>query len=338
MSTLDFVWLEVTGSCQLTCVHCYADASPQGTHGAMTVQDWIRVIDQASTAGAGMVQFIGGEPTLHPRLPDLIGHALGRGLNVEVFSNLYRITPSMWAALSQPGVSLATSFYSDDAGEHDGIVARPGAHARTTANIAEATRRGIPLRTGVIEVRDGQRVPGAVALLERLGVTDVDTDRQREVGRGVRDGATNIDQLCGNCASGVVAVAPDGTVWPCVFSRWLPVGNVRHESTFSQGRPSRERPPSCRLPSTNGPIGRTAGRAARSARPTRDAARRRAPANPTARRRTTPTRSGAGRTTTAARSDERRRRGTPPMDAPATRTGGRPLRPGGRRRTRVRLA
>jgi MoaA/NifB/PqqE/SkfB family radical SAM enzyme len=230
MSTLDFVWLEVTGSCQLTCVHCYADASPQGTHGAMTVQDWIRVIDQASTAGAGMVQFIGGEPTLHPRLPDLIGHALGRGLNVEVFSNLYRITPSMWAALSQPGVSLATSFYSDDAGEHDGIVARPGAHARTTANIAEATRRGIPLRTGVIEVRDGQRVPGAVALLERLGVTDVDTDRQREVGRGVRDGATNIDQLCGNCASGVVAVAPDGTVWPCVFSRWLPVGNVRHES------------------------------------------------------------------------------------------------------------
>ncbi|AUS79461.1 hypothetical protein C1701_15100 [Actinoalloteichus sp. AHMU CJ021] len=24
-----------------------------------------------------------------------------------------------------------------------------------------------------------------------------------------------------------MAVAADGTVWPCVFSRWLPVGNVR---------------------------------------------------------------------------------------------------------------
>jgi hypothetical protein len=24
----------------------------------------------------------------------------------------------------------------------------------------------------------------------------------------------------------VAAISPDGAVWPCVFSRWLPVGNV----------------------------------------------------------------------------------------------------------------
>lgn len=36
MPTLDFVWLEVTRSCQLTCIHCHAESSPQGTHGAMT--------------------------------------------------------------------------------------------------------------------------------------------------------------------------------------------------------------------------------------------------------------------------------------------------------------
>lgn len=35
-----------------------------------------------------------------------------------------------------------------------------------------------------------------------------------------------MDQLCGHCASEVLAISPTGEVWPCVFSRWLPVGNV----------------------------------------------------------------------------------------------------------------
>jgi hypothetical protein len=93
----------------------------------------------------------------------------------------------MWEVLAQPGVSLATSYYSDDAPEHDAIVARSGAYTRTTANIAEAIRRGIPLRARVIDVRDGQRVPGALLQLERLGATNVGTDRLRQVGRGERD-------------------------------------------------------------------------------------------------------------------------------------------------------
>ncbi|MGH3415940.1 MAG: SPASM domain-containing protein [Actinocrinis sp.] len=32
--------------------------------------------------------------------------------------------------------------------------------------------------------------------------------------------------MCGRCGKGVAAVGPDGEVWPCVFSRWLTVGNV----------------------------------------------------------------------------------------------------------------
>lgn len=35
------------------------------------------------------------------------------------------------------------------------------------------------------------------------------------------------DQLCGHCGNGQAAISPSGEVWPCVFSRWMPVGNVR---------------------------------------------------------------------------------------------------------------
>jgi MoaA/NifB/PqqE/SkfB family radical SAM enzyme len=227
MQALNFVWLEITGRCQLACEHCYAESGPLGTHGVMTFEDWTRVIDQCAELGVSDVQFIGGEPTLHPRLVDLVDHALGRALAVEVFSNLVRVTPAMWEVFSRPGVSLATSYYSDEPGEHDAITTRRGSHERTRANIAEAARRAIPLRAGVIDLREGQRVDGALGQLARLGVTSTGVDRLRQVGRGERDAGASVEQLCGKCAAGVLAISPDGTVWPCVFTRWLPVGNVR---------------------------------------------------------------------------------------------------------------
>lgn len=225
MGRTGFLWLEVTGRCQLECVHCYADSGPSGTDGSMTGVDWVRVLDQAAELRVEMVQFIGGEPTLYPDLPALVDHALARGLAVEVFSNLVHITNELWETFSQPRVSLATSYYSDDAAQHAAITRRP-THARTRANIAEAVRRSIPIRAGVIDLGGGQRAQAARPELIELGVPSIGYDRLRHVGRGARDQPASTAQLCGHCADGVAAISPDGTVWPCVFSRWLPIGNV----------------------------------------------------------------------------------------------------------------
>jgi MoaA/NifB/PqqE/SkfB family radical SAM enzyme len=225
MAELTFAWLEITGKCQLACEHCYADSGPQGTHGTMRPSDWCRAIDELAALGTTMVQFIGGEPTLHHALPDLIGHALQQDLRVEVFSNLVHVPVTVWPMLERRGVSLATSYYSDDPAEHAAVTGRPS-HARTRANVAEAVRRGITVRAGVIDVRQGQRVAAAQRELRGLGVRQIGRDRLRQVGRGIRDGQPEVSQLCGHCAARVIAISPDGTVWPCVFSRWLPIGNV----------------------------------------------------------------------------------------------------------------
>ncbi|MGH3853616.1 MAG: radical SAM protein [Pseudonocardiaceae bacterium] len=227
MRNLTFVWLEITGKCQLTCSHCYAESGPNGGgDGAMLPADWCRVIDEVAQLGGRMVQFIGGEPTLYRGLPDLVRHALTQGLEVEVFSNLVRVSWELWETFSQRGVRLATSYYSDDAAEHETITKGRGSQVRTKANIAEALRRSIPLRVGLVDLRDGQRVEQARAELEALGVTAIGTDHLRQVGRGVRQRGHSIDQLCGHCARGKAAVSPNGDVWPCVFARWMPVGNV----------------------------------------------------------------------------------------------------------------
>lgn len=226
MKRLGFVWFEITGRCQLECVHCYADSGPHGGHGSMTLSDWECVIDESAELGVGMVQFIGGEPTLHPGLSDLIDRALDRGMEVEVFTNLVHVAPALWGTFTRPGVRLATSWYSDDPAEHAAITRRH-THERTRANIAEAVRRSVPLRVGIIGTSDDQRTVQARRMLADLGVTDVGVDHLRQVGRGIRDREASVAELCGSCGDGVVAVGPDGSVWPCVFSRWLALGNVR---------------------------------------------------------------------------------------------------------------
>ncbi|WP_211246588.1 radical SAM/SPASM domain-containing protein [Amycolatopsis taiwanensis] len=221
-----FLSLEITGKCQLECVHCCTDSGPSGTHGTMTTEDWKTVIDQAADLGVRTVQFIGGEPTLYPGLAELIDHAVARALGVEVFSNLVHVSDRMWAAFQQPGVTLATSYYSDDPEQHAAITRRP-THARTRENIETAVSLGIPIRAGVVDVNDGQRVEQAGAQLVSLGIHHLGYDRVRAIGRAAADGQGQADQLCGQCGDGKALIKPDGTVTPCTMARWVPVGNVQ---------------------------------------------------------------------------------------------------------------
>lgn len=227
VADLSFMWLEITGKCQLRCEHCYADSGPGGEHGPMSRSDWFNVLEQAASLGAKTIQFIGGEPSLHPDVSSLIDCALRSALQVEVFTNLVHVSPELWSVFSRPGVRLATSYYTDDASQHGAITARPGSYARTRANISEAIRRSIPLRVGIIDLYDGQRIEQAREELAGLGVVHMHTDRLRRVGRGANNLAPSVSELCGHCAEGVVAVSPTGEVWPCVFARWMPLGNVR---------------------------------------------------------------------------------------------------------------
>lgn len=224
---LKFAWLEVTGLCNEFCEHCYADSSPRGTHGTMTVRDWKRAIDQLSGIGVRDVQFIGGEPTLYPHLPELIRHAHVSGLSVEVFSNMTRIRDELWETFTACEVKLATSYYSDVAEEHDSVTRLRGSHKKTRANVERALGLNIPLRGGIVAVRDGQRVQEAAGDLSALGVGTVGGDRIRAFGRAGNGANPTVTDLCGHCAHEKCAIGPTGEVWPCVLGRFLRIGNVR---------------------------------------------------------------------------------------------------------------
>ena len=217
------LWAEITGICQLSCTHCYAGSGPDGTHGTMTADDWETTLTEASALGTQNVCFIGGEPTLNPSLPRLVRHALGLGMEAEVYTNLVRVTPQLWELFGMPGVRVATSWYSNDRVEHKMITGRD-TFRQTLANIEEVLRRGIKLRVGLIDgILLVQHAKEGAELLRARGVADIGTDHLREFGRG-----TNPDpsQACGNCGHHRAAVLPNGSVTPCPLTRWMVAGNV----------------------------------------------------------------------------------------------------------------
>ncbi|MFC9591560.1 radical SAM protein [Streptomyces sp. NPDC056944] len=220
--------LEITGKCQLTCTHCLSDSSPQASHGMMSRADWIDVITDAAALGVRSIQLIGGEPTVHPNWREFAELGLSLGMKVEIFSNLYTVHQSWWDLFTRNGVSLGTSYYSDDPAEHDKVTQKAGSYVRTRTNIREAIRRGVTLRAGIIDILPGQRVAEARAELESMGVKDITTDRVRTVGRATLPGTKlTLDEMCGRCTRGRAAVLPNGDLAGCVLSRDFPAGNVR---------------------------------------------------------------------------------------------------------------
>lgn len=222
---LRLLWLDLTRSCQLQCDHCYNDSGPGSGHGTMTRESWLGVLDQAAGHGLTDVQFIGGEPTMHPDFFELVEHALNLGLEVEIYSNMVHVSARCWELFQRERLSLATSYYSHRAGEHNAMTRR-SSHRRTRANIEQAVRLGIPLRVGVIG-GDDERAEAARQDLRALGVTRIGTDHVRPFGRGAAGRAPDVSGLCGDCGNGKAAIAPDGNVSPCVFSQFLEVGNVQ---------------------------------------------------------------------------------------------------------------
>ncbi|MFI5802994.1 radical SAM protein [Streptomyces sp. NPDC051561] len=230
-SGIEFLSLDLTRKCQLSCTHCFNGSGPDGDHGSMTREQWMGIIDQAAAAGTTKVQFFGGEPTTHPDYAFLTRRALSSGMLVETFTNLVHVTSEMWEIFSHPASNLATSYYSDQAEEHNALTRRP-THRHTRSNIIKAVERGIPIRVGIIDTG----VPGAAERahqeLTALGVTQIRTDRIRAIGRAgdtlgiptVREGA-----LCGRCGDKKAAISPDGNVTPCVMATWKTVGNVKEE-------------------------------------------------------------------------------------------------------------
>ncbi|GAA0912623.1 radical SAM protein [Nonomuraea longicatena] len=256
-----FVWLGITDNRRLSCSQCHPPSEPKDRDDTTTLADWVGVIDQAAERGARMVQFVGGEPMLHPHLPDLIRHALARKVEVEVYSDLVRIPPAVWHCLMAPGVRVATGFFGDEPVKQ-GCLTGCDRLSRKSVNIRRLIAARVRLRVGDVDPRLGRGIGQAVALLSESGVTDLARDRVRLVGRLATEQMCEAGESCAWCGDdatgtrhdaratgsrpddavsgtrpdggvagtrlyeGVVDTPPDNGAAPCPMSRWLSARNL----------------------------------------------------------------------------------------------------------------
>lgn len=231
---LDMVWLELTRRCNLNCLHCYADAGVTAPlQGRMSLDDWLAAIDEALDLGTRAVQFIGGEPTLHPHFRTLLDYVGRASLDlVEIYTNATRLTDEMVGWLKHNGARVAASFYAAAPEVHDAVTLRPGSWRRTIAGLERALAADLPVRIGVIETAENKgHVPQTVAFLKRLGIRDIGVDAERGIGRGRRQAAAaageDFSQLCGRCGQARLCITASGDIYPCVFSRRTRLGDAR---------------------------------------------------------------------------------------------------------------
>lgn len=100
--------VEITSRCNLPCPVCLADSTAKGTD--MTVAQVASALEKLRQAEGAVtpLQFAGGEPTLHPELPDIVRKARAMGFSkMEIDSNglLLASRPRLAEELRAAGLS-----------------------------------------------------------------------------------------------------------------------------------------------------------------------------------------------------------------------------------------
>ena len=235
------LFIELTAKCNEQCVHCYAESAP-GRSEALAWPELATVLEDAKALGFDLVQLTGGDPLISPHCVRAVEFASKIGLpQVEIYTNGLALRGGTYERLRELGPSFAFSFYSHDPETHDAITQTPGSHARTARAIRVAVEDGLKVRVGVISMTQNQHdAPKTHEYLLALGVADgsIGFDQMRDVGRGhatlpqtdlqpVRRQAVGVESARRRNFGGTAAVSYDGTVYPCIFSRHLPLGSIR---------------------------------------------------------------------------------------------------------------
>lgn len=148
----DAICFRVTRSCNARCSFCLAP--PDGSHPDETE---LRLrLDWLLERGVRSIQFCGGEPTLHPALPQLLAHVHGRGAKTSLSTNAISLPDGLLPQLRATGTRVRVSLHGDRS-QHDAIVGS-GCYDLTTRNLRRLLAAGVSTSLQTTVVSGGSRV------------------------------------------------------------------------------------------------------------------------------------------------------------------------------------
>ncbi|SDF50151.1 radical SAM/SPASM domain-containing protein [Sporomusa acidovorans] len=258
---LEYVWFELTSTCNNRCLHCYSASSPEVPAGSLPHSRWLELITEARQEGASGLQLIGGEPLLYPKWRELVLKAREENYElIEIFTNATLINDDCVKFFKEHNVSIATTIYADNAATHDKITLHPGSFEKTMTAINKILAENIPLRIASIIMKANENeAENIMKLCTRLGVEATPPDVVRPTGRGndqqllpqvytkppikppfFTDPESFLNaQSFHSCLAGRLAITATGDVIPCIFAREQICGNILSSDlhTILNGQP-----------------------------------------------------------------------------------------------------
>ena len=113
---------ELTYRCPLRCTYCSNPLGYRATRDALDGEAWTRAFREGAELGAVHVGLTGGEPTLHPDLPEIVSGAARAGLYVHLVTAGTTLEADELSALRDRGLkSVQLSIQDAEAAASDAV-------------------------------------------------------------------------------------------------------------------------------------------------------------------------------------------------------------------------
>jgi len=161
---------EITGRCNLRCVHCRATASLEEAEGVST-KEAFRVLDDIAKEYSPVVVLSGGEPLLRKDIFDIAKHGTVLGLRMCMATNGTLITPSICEKMKEAGIQMVSLSLDGSTAEiHDNFRNQKGAFKGVIRGAKLLKEHGIPfLINSSFTKRNQEDIPNIFKLAKELG-------------------------------------------------------------------------------------------------------------------------------------------------------------------------
>jgi len=263
--------VEITHACNVDCEHCYLDLVPDKKIGALSTDEWRRILKELKDAGGLYLAISGGEILVRRDWFEIASYARSLGFALKLYTNGTLIDDD--AADKMASLHLLQAEISLLGGlpaTHDSIARRRGAFDKTIAGVKRLRARGVKVILKCVAMEKNAEEIGLIeAIANELGcrfqlyVTMTPKNNGSSAPRDLLPGedalvraAKRVEELSGNaqpsscgtldagrrgeklketpCAAGrrTCHIGPQGDLFPC--TQWVvPVGNLR-EASFKE--------------------------------------------------------------------------------------------------------
>jgi len=168
---LRLVFWELTASCNLSCIHCRAEAGPERLVDELSTGECMRFVDDLADFANPILILTGGEPLNRPDVFDIAERAVGRSLRVALASNGTLIDDAVASRIRDAGITrVSISLDGLNAATHDSFRGIPGSFELAKRGARNVRAAGVELQINTTVTRHNvEELEGVLDLSVDLG-------------------------------------------------------------------------------------------------------------------------------------------------------------------------